>query len=158
MVCTATAVQPELNLLRLRTNVLLGSGEFVQIIMSADYVCSPQTQEPLTFLMESSEADTISHSSAADSFSMATKESTGGTCRPSASAAASTPERRRDPLLPPPPPLPPPAAGLEELVTDDAIFSHASRRGVSLLLHLLRGQSRETCSFDAGGNQSKHPP
>lgn len=95
---------------------------------------------PCTFLTEPNEADTISHKSIAASFSMATNASTGGTCRPSAPPLA--PDGRREPLLPVFPP-PRPAAD-EELVTDEAILSQASRSGPSLLLHLKNcGARRE---------------
>lgn len=92
---------------------------------------------PLTFFTEPSEADTISHRSTAASFSMATKASTGGTCRPSAPPLA--PDRRREALRPLGFPPPRPAAAddeEEEPVMDDAILSQASRSGPSLLLHL----------------------
>lgn len=90
-----------------------------------------------TFFTEPNEAETISHKSMADSFSMATKASTGGICRPSAPPLfALVRERRRDPLLPATPP--PDAAAAEELEIEENILSHASSSGPSLDLHLAK--------------------
>lgn len=99
------------------------------------YALAPRTY--LTFLTEPSEAATISHKQTAASASIATNASIGGSCRPSAPEVAFSAETRRDPLLPAPP-----AAAAEELDIDEAILSHASRRGPSLFLQ-LRSSERE---------------
>lgn len=93
------------------------------------YALAPQSH--LTFFTEPSEAATMSHKQTAASASIATNASTGGSCRPSAPEVAFSAEMRRDPLLPAPP-----AAAAEELDIDEAILSHASRRGPSLFLQL----------------------
>lgn len=101
--------------------------------------CSQPSTQPIchnTFLTAPSDAVTIPHKSAADSFSMETNASTGCILLPPSPSAAllPAPDRRRprDPLLPP---LLSPAP-VEDPIEDTSL-SQASSNGPSRFRHLV---------------------